>query len=198
MGIDIWEIIEAAKSKPFGFMPFYPGPGLGGHCIPIDPFYLTWKAREHEIATRFIELAGEVNTRMPHVVLERLVEAVDRLGGRSFSNAKILVLGIAYKKNVDDIRESPSLKLIDLIEKRGAFANYHDPYVDTIPVTREHPTLAGRRSTPLTARLFLTRTPFLLRLITTVLTTAWSWKWRRSWLIPATPATALGWIIQRL
>ena len=151
MGIDIWEIIEAAKSKPFGFMPFYPGPGLGGHCIPIDPFYLTWKAREHEIATRFIELAGEVNTRMPHVVLERLVEAVDRLGGRSFSNAKILVLGIAYKKNVDDIRESPSLKLIDLIERRGAFANYHDPYVDTIPVTREHPTLAGRRSTPLTA-----------------------------------------------
>ena len=151
MGIDIWEVIEAAKSKPFGFMPFYPGPGLGGHCIPIDPFYLTWKAREHEIATRFIELAGEVNTRMPYVVLDRLVEAVDRLGGRSFSNAKILVLGIAYKKNVDDIRESPSLKLIDLIERRGAFATYHDPYVDTIPVTREHPTLSGRRSSPLTA-----------------------------------------------
>ena len=142
MGIDIWEVIEAAKSKPFGFMPFYPGPGLGGHCIPIDPFYLTWKAREYEIATRFIELAGEVNTRMPHVVLDSLVEAVDRLGGRSFSNAKILVLGIAYKRNVDDIRESPSLKLIELIEKRGAFAIYHDPYVDTIPVTREHPTLA--------------------------------------------------------
>ena len=144
MGIDIWEVIEAAKSKPFGFMPFYPGPGLGGHCIPIDPFYLTWKAREFEIATRFIELAGEVNTRMPHVVLDRLVEAVDRLGGRSFSNATILVIGIAYKKNVDDIRESPSLKLIELIEKRGAIAIYHDPFVDLIPVTRDHPTLAGR------------------------------------------------------
>ena len=152
MGIDIWEVIEAAKSKPFGFMPFYPGPGLGGHCIPIDPFYLTWKAREHEIATRFIELAGEVNTRMPYVVLDRLVEAVDRLGGRAFSNAKILIIGIAYKKNVDDIRESPSLKLIELIEKRGAFASYHDPFVDTIPVTRDHPTLGGRHSVPLTAQ----------------------------------------------
>ncbi len=151
MGVDIWEVVEAAKSKPFGFMPFYPGPGLGGHCIPIDPFYLTWKAREHEIATRFIELAGEVNTRMPYLVLDKLAEAVDRLGGRSFSNAKILVIGIAYKKNVDDIRESPSLKLIDLIEKRGAFASYHDPYVDTIPITRDHPTLGGRHSVPLTA-----------------------------------------------
>ena len=150
MGIDVWEVIEAAKSKPFGYMPFYPGPGLGGHCIPIDPFYLTWKAREHEIATRFIELAGEVNTRMPYAVLDRLVEAVDRIGGRSFSGARILVLGVAYKKNVDDIRESPSLKLIELIEKRGAVASYHDPYVDVLPVTRDHPTLGGRRSTPLT------------------------------------------------
>jgi len=152
MGIDIWEIIEAAKSKPFGFMPFYPGPGLGGHCIPIDPFYLTWKAREHEIATRFIELAGEINTRMPYAVLDKLVEAVDRLGGRSFSNAKILVIGIAYKKNVDDIRESPSLKLIELIERRGGSASYHDPFVDAIPVTRDHPTLGGRRSVPLTVQ----------------------------------------------
>ena len=149
MGIDVWEVIEAAKSKPFGFMPFYPGPGLGGHCIPIDPFYLTWKAREYEVATRFIELAGEVNTRMPYIVVDRLAEAVDRIGRRAFSEARILVLGVAYKKNVDDIRESPSLKLIELIERRGAVAIYHDPYVPELPLTREHPTLAGRRSVPL-------------------------------------------------
>src|SRR6476619_4308351 len=109
MRIDIWEVIEAAKTKPFGFMPFYPGPGLGGHCIPIDPFYLTWKAREHEVPTRFIELAGEINTRMPYHVVERLAEAVDRRSQRGLAGAKVLVLGLAYKKNVDDIRESPSL-----------------------------------------------------------------------------------------
>ena len=151
MGIDIWEVIEAAKTKPFGFMPFYPGPGLGGHCIPIDPFYLTWKAREFEIPTRFIELAGEVNTRMPYGVVDRLADAVDRLGSRAFSTATILVLGLAYKKNVDDIRESPSLKLIELIERRGAQALFHDPFVATIPPTRMHPTLGGRHSTALTA-----------------------------------------------
>jgi UDP-N-acetyl-D-glucosamine dehydrogenase len=151
MGIDVWEVIAAAESKPFGFMPFYPGPGLGGHCIPIDPFYLTWKAREYEIATRFIELAGEVNTRMPYLVVDKLAEAVDRRGQRAFSQTRILVLGIAYKKNIEDIRESPSLKLIELIERRGATASYHDPFVAQIPTTRAHPTLSGRRSVPLTA-----------------------------------------------
>jgi UDP-N-acetyl-D-glucosamine dehydrogenase len=149
MGIDIWEVIDAAKTKPFGFMPFYPGPGLGGHCIPIDPFYLTWKAREYDITTRFIELAGQVNTHMPYYVVERLVEAVDR-SGRPFSGSRVLVLGAAYKKNVDDMRESPSLKLIELIEARGARADYHDPHIPELPPTRQHGTLAGRLSVPLT------------------------------------------------
>jgi UDP-N-acetyl-D-glucosamine dehydrogenase len=149
MGIDIWEVIDAAKTKPFGFMPFYPGPGLGGHCIPIDPFYLTWKAREYDISTRFIELAGQINTHMPYYVLERLVEAVDR-SGRPFSGSLVLVLGAAYKKNVGDMRESPSLKLIELIEARGARADYHDPHIPELPATRDHSALAGRRSVPLT------------------------------------------------
>ncbi|MXQ12904.1 nucleotide sugar dehydrogenase [Microvirga makkahensis] len=148
MGIDVWEVIEAAKTKPFGFMPFYPGPGLGGHCIPIDPFYLTWKAREYDITTRFIELAGQVNTHMPYYVVERLAEAVDR-SGRPFSGSRILVLGAAYKKNVDDMRESPSLKLIELIEARGASVDYHDPHIPELPPTRKHRSLAGRRSVPL-------------------------------------------------
>jgi UDP-N-acetyl-D-glucosamine dehydrogenase len=148
MGIDVWEVIEAAKTKPFGFMPFYPGPGLGGHCIPIDPFYLTWKAREFDVATRFIELAGEVNTHMPHYVVDRLAEAVDR-SGKALSRARILVVGAAYKKNVDDMRESPSLKLIELIEHRGAAVDYHDPHIPELPPTRKHGALAGRRSVPL-------------------------------------------------
>ena len=149
MGIDVWEVIDAAKTKPFGFMPFYPGPGLGGHCIPIDPFYLTWKAREYEIATRFIELAGEINTRMPNYVVERLIEAVDRRLGKGLSGAKVLVVGIAFKKNVDDMRESPALRLIELIEARGGVTAYHDPFIPTIPPTREHAALAGRRSVAL-------------------------------------------------
>jgi UDP-N-acetyl-D-glucosamine dehydrogenase len=149
MGIDIWEVIDAAKTKPFGFMPFYPGPGLGGHCIPIDPFYLTWKAREYDITTRFIELAGEINTRMPHRVVDKLVEAADRSSGKRFSNARVLLLGLAYKKNVDDIRESPSLKLIELIEAKGAHVDYHDPFVPVIPTSREHARLAGRTSVDL-------------------------------------------------
>ena len=120
MGIDIWEVIEAAKTKPFGYMPFYPGPGLGGHCIPIDPFYLTWKAREHEIATRFIELAGQINMSMPNYVVEQLAAALDLRFQRGLNGARILIIGMAYKKNVDDMRESPSLKLTELIEKRGA------------------------------------------------------------------------------
>jgi len=150
MGIDIWEVIDAAKTKPFGFMPFYPGPGLGGHCIPIDPFYLTWKAREYGIATRFIELAGEINTSMPVYVVARLAEALDRLAGRGLSGAKILLLGIAYKKNVDDMRESPALVLIEMLEKRGAEVAYFDPHIPIIPRTREHAALAGRRSQILT------------------------------------------------
>ncbi len=146
MGIDIWEVIEAAKTKPFGFTPFYPGPGLGGHCIPIDPFYLSWKAREHEISTRFIELAGEINTQMPHYVVDKLARALDRRSGRGLRDAKILIIGVAYKKNVDDTRESPALKLIDLIEARGANVDFYDPHVSIIPQTREHGRLAGRSS----------------------------------------------------
>jgi UDP-N-acetyl-D-glucosamine dehydrogenase len=150
MGIDVWEVIDAAKSKPFGFMPFYPGPGLGGHCIPIDPFYLTWKAREYEVATRFIELAGEINTAMPHYVVERLTETLDQRRSRGLNGARILLIGMAYKKNVDDMRESPSLKLTELIERRGARVDYHDPFIPEIPTTRQHPELAGRRSVTLT------------------------------------------------
>ena len=146
MGIDVWEVIEAAKTKPFGFMPFYPGPGLGGHCIPIDPFYLTWKAREYDIATRFIELAGEINTRMPYQVVDQLAALLDTKGHKNLSDAKVLILGIAYKKNIDDMRESPSLKLIELIEKRGAHVEYHDPFIPVIPPTREHAELTGRKS----------------------------------------------------
>ncbi|MBM3333484.1 nucleotide sugar dehydrogenase, partial [Candidatus Sumerlaeota bacterium] len=128
MGINIWEVIEAASTKPFGFHPFYPGPGLGGHCIPIDPFYLSWKAREYDFTTRFIELAGEINTAMPYKVVERTVEALGERG-RAAKGAKILVLGVAYKKNVDDIRESPALKVIQLLKQRGAQISYYDPHV---------------------------------------------------------------------
>ncbi|MCG5480158.1 nucleotide sugar dehydrogenase [Sinorhizobium alkalisoli] len=146
MGIDIWEVIEAAKTKPFGYMPFYPGPGLGGHCIPIDPFYLTWKSREYELPTRFIELAGEINSAMPRHVVGRLAEALDRRQGKALSRSSVLIIGLAYKKNVPDIRESPSLRLIELIEERGGKASFHDPHVDEIPSTREYPSLKGRRS----------------------------------------------------
>jgi UDP-N-acetyl-D-glucosamine dehydrogenase len=150
MGIDIWEVIEAAKSKPFGYMPFYPGPGLGGHCVPIDPFYLTWKAREFEMPTRFIELAGEINSAMPRHVVGRLADALDRFRGKALSRSRVLVVGLAYKKNVPDIRESPSLRLIELIEERGGRTEFHDPFVDEIPSTREHKPLMGRRSVALT------------------------------------------------
>ena len=149
MGIDVWEVIEAASTKPFGYMPFHPGPGLGGHCIPIDPFYLTWKAREFDVATRFIELAGEVNRAMPHYVVERLAQALDRRG-RTLSGAAILMVGIAYKRNLDDMRESPALKLIALLEARGAQVRYHDPHVPDIPPSRAHGALAGRSSVALT------------------------------------------------
>jgi UDP-N-acetyl-D-glucosamine dehydrogenase len=145
MGIDIWEVIEAAKTKPFGFMPFYPGPGLGGHCIPIDPFYLTWKAREFERCTRFIELAGEINTSMPSHVVERISEALNSTR-KPLNGSKVLVVGLAYKPNVDDERESPSYRIMELLKRRGAAVSYYDPYVPVIRPTREHPDWAGTRS----------------------------------------------------
>jgi UDP-N-acetyl-D-glucosamine dehydrogenase len=151
MGIDVWEVIDAAKTKPFGFMPFYPGPGLGGHCIPIDPFYLTWKSREYELPTRFIELAGEINTGMPRYVISRLGEALDRRLGLALGQARILIIGLAYKKDVPDIRESPSFKLIELLEERGSKVAFHDPHVPVIPPTREHANLKGRKSVELSA-----------------------------------------------
>ncbi|HZK91257.1 MAG TPA: nucleotide sugar dehydrogenase [Stellaceae bacterium] len=151
MGIDIWEVIEAAKTKPFGYMPFYPGPGLGGHCIPIDPFYLTWKAREFELSARFIELAGEVNTAMPGRVVDKTMAAFNERCGRALKGARVLIVGVAYKKNVDDIRESPALKIMELLEKRGALVDFHDPLFPKLPATREHPSFAGRGSTPFTA-----------------------------------------------
>ena len=145
MGIDVWEVINAAKTKPFGFMAFYPGPGLGGHCIPIDPFYLTWKAREYGQHTRFIELAGEINTAMPEYVIHRVAEALnDR--SKPVKGSKILVLGLAYKPNVDDDRESPSYVLMEMLKHRGAEVAYHDPYVPVIKLTREHPQWAGIKS----------------------------------------------------
>ena len=147
MGIDIWEVIGAAKTKPFGFMPFYPGPGLGGHCIPIDPFYLTWKAREYGQHTKFIELAGEVNTAMPEHVVHRTCDALnDR--AKPCKGSRILIVGLAYKPNVDDERESPSYVLMDHFHERGAQVAYHDPYVPAIKLTREHPHWAGTRSVP--------------------------------------------------
>ena len=146
MGIDVWEVIEAAKTKPFGFMPFYPGPGLGGHCIPIDPFYLTWKAREYGVVTRFIELAGEINSSMPRHVLSKLALALDARAKKGLNGSKILVMGVAYKKNVDDMRESPSLRLLELLEERGAITRFYDPYVPVIPPSREHASLTGRQS----------------------------------------------------
>jgi UDP-N-acetyl-D-glucosamine dehydrogenase len=145
MGIDIWEVIEAAKTKPFGFMPFYPGPGLGGHCIPIDPFYLTWKAREYVQNTRFIELAGEINSAMPEYVIHQVVAALNNRR-KALNGSKVLVLGLAYKANVDDDRESPSYVLMTLLKERGAQVSYYDPYVPVIKVTREHPQWAGLKS----------------------------------------------------
>lgn len=153
MGIDVWEVIDAAATKPFGFMPFYPGPGLGGHCIPIDPFYLTWKSREYDISTRFIELAGEINVTMPRYVVRRLEEELDRRLSRSLGSARILVLGISYKKNVPDMRESPSLVLMELLERRGTRVEFHDPLVTAVPPTREHPEFAGRQSVTLSAEI---------------------------------------------
>jgi UDP-N-acetyl-D-glucosamine dehydrogenase len=151
MGIDIWEVINAAKTKPFGYMPFYPGPGLGGHCIPIDPFYLTWKAREYVQNTRFIELAGEINSAMPEYVLQQVVTALnDRR--KALHGARVLVLGLAYKADVDDDRQSPSYVLMTMLKERGAEVSYYDPHIPIIKLTREHPQWAGVQSIHWTAK----------------------------------------------
>jgi UDP-N-acetyl-D-glucosamine dehydrogenase len=147
MGIDVWEVIRAASTKPFGFMAFYPGPGLGGHCIPIDPFYLTYKAHEFEMPTRFIELAGEINTSMPRWVVGKIMDVLnDR--EKSLKGSRVLMLGMAYKKNVDDMRESPSLRLMELLMEKGAAVDYHDPYIPKIPQTRRYQ--FDKESVPLT------------------------------------------------
>ena len=145
MGIDVWEVINAAKTKPFGFMPFYPGPGLGGHCIPIDPFYLTWKARAYGQHTRFIELAGEINTAMPELVVNRVAEALNSQK-KPVNGSKVLLLGLAYKADVDDMRESPTFILLDILEKRGAKVAYYDPHIPVIRPTREHGHWTGTKS----------------------------------------------------
>lgn len=137
MDINIWEVIEAASTKPFGFMPFYPGPGLGGHCIPIDPFYLTWKAREHNSVTRFIELAGEINRSMPEYVVSKVTDALNS-NKKSVNGANILIIGIAYKPDIDDSRETPAAEIIQLLSDRGGVVNYHDPYIDSFPIKRDY------------------------------------------------------------
>jgi UDP-N-acetyl-D-glucosamine dehydrogenase len=144
MGIDIWEVIQAASTKPFGYMPFYPGPGLGGHCIPIDPFYLTWKAREFGITTRFIELAGEINVGMPEYVVNKILLALNEKG-ISVKGSRILILGFAYKKNIDDDRESPSYKIMELLLQYGAEVEFHDPYIESIGTKREYPQFTGKK-----------------------------------------------------
>jgi UDP-N-acetyl-D-glucosamine dehydrogenase len=146
MGIDVWEVIEAAKTKPFGYMPFYPGPGLGGHCIPIDPFYLTWIARQFNILARFVELAGDVNTSMPQRIVDRAIEILNSRVGRAPKGAHILIIGVAYKKNIDDTRGSPSFKIMEMLEGCGAQVSFYDPFVTQISSIRDHPEFSGRRS----------------------------------------------------
>lgn len=150
MGIDIWEVIEAASTKPFGFSPFYPGPGMGGHCIPIDPYYLSWKAREYDFTTRFIFLAGEINVHVPYYVVAKIQDALNERG-KSIKGARILILGVAYKKDVDDARESPALAIMDLLQKKGAVILYHDPYIPSLPSFRKYS--FKLKSSPLTDQL---------------------------------------------
>lgn len=149
MGIDVWEVIEAAKTKPFGFQAFYPGPGLGGHCIPIDPFYLTWVARKHGLSTRFIELAGEINTSMPHYVVTRLADALND-HAKPLKGSRVALLGVAYKKDVDDPRESPAFELLHLLRQKGAIVSYNDPHIPRLPTMRSWPDLGPMESQPLT------------------------------------------------
>lgn len=145
LGIDVWRVIAGASTKPFGYMPFQPGPGLGGHCVPVDPFYLAWKARQHAVPSRFIELAGDTNSEMPRRVAERLAREVERVHGCGLAGARILLIGLAYKRNIDDVRESPGLRLIELLEAAGAEVDFHDPFVPQVPRTAEHPRLGGRQ-----------------------------------------------------
>jgi len=163
LGIDIWEVIEAAKTKPFGYMPFYPGPGLGGHCIPIDPFYLSWKAKQHGLEARFIELAGEVNTAMPDYVIDRLTSALGEQN-KQIKGSRVLIVGLAYKPNVEDDRESPSYVLMEKLEALGATVDYHDPHVPVIRPSREYSHFAERQSVPWTAEAM---SPFDAALIAT-------------------------------
>ena len=146
MGIDVWEVIQGAASKPFGYMPFWPGPGLGGHCIPIDPFYLTWRARAFDVPTRFIELAGEINTAMPGHVIDRLRAALDAATGRGLNGAHILLVGVAYKKNISDMRESPAMRLMQLLEEAGSQVDFLDPHVPEIPEMREYGQFLARKA----------------------------------------------------
>jgi len=146
MDIDVWEVIEAAKSKPFGYMPFYPGPGVGGHCIRVDPYYLTWKAREHGISTRFIELAGEINIAMPKHVISRLMEELNLRHKKALGDCRILLCGLAYKKNIDDLRESPSMELLHILEEHGATVDFYDPFIPEVPHTHDFPQYEGRKS----------------------------------------------------
>jgi UDP-N-acetyl-D-glucosamine dehydrogenase len=159
MGIDVWEVIAAASTKPFGYMPFYPGPGLGGHCIPLDPFYLSWKAAEYGLWTRFIELAGEINTEMPHYVVSRLIDALNG-AGKALRGARVLVAGLSYKANVDDTRESPSFELIERLRAGGAVVEYCDPYFPEVPPSRKHD--LSMTSLPLTREAFATFDAVLL------------------------------------
>jgi UDP-N-acetyl-D-glucosamine dehydrogenase len=146
MGIDAWEVIDAAKTKPFGFMAFYPGPGVGGHCIPIDPFYLTWKAREYGLSTRMIDLAGDIINALPRAVVEKTAEALDDRLAKPLGRSRILIVGLAYKKNVDDMRESPALPIIELLLRRGALVEYYDPHIpEPSAVAHEHPNIAAMR-----------------------------------------------------
>jgi UDP-N-acetyl-D-glucosamine dehydrogenase len=148
MGIDVWEVINAAKTKPFGFMAFYPGPGLGGHCIPIDPFYLTWKAREYGVTTRFIELAGEINVSMPEYVVQKILLALNG-SKKSINGSRILIIGMAYKKNVDDARESPSYKIMDILTRQGSLVDYNDPFIPVLGEKRDYPQFVGKKGVPL-------------------------------------------------
>ena len=150
MEIDVWDVIDAASTKPFGYMPFYPGPGLGGHCIPVDPFYLTYKAREYGITTKFIELAGEINTSMPFFVVSKISKALNDSANKSVKNSKIILVGLSYKKDIDDTRETPSLVIMKELIKRGASVDYHDPFVHKIGIMRDHIDLKGKRSVKLT------------------------------------------------
>ena len=151
MGVDIWEVVEAAATKPFGYMPFYPGPGVGGHCIAVDPYYLAWKSKAYDRSARFIELAGEINLAMPRYVVDRLGDALARRASLALNAARILILGVAYKKNIADVRESAALKIMRLLRLRGAMSDFHDPHVASIPSLHEHPEFAAHRSEPLSA-----------------------------------------------